>query len=84
MRCCRALQTVQLAAASPAAGRLIGELQLRTQTGASIVAIERSGQNILNPGPDEELQAGDQIVLFGSRSHLDAAIRALKGKEPIG
>jgi CPA2 family monovalent cation:H+ antiporter-2 len=78
------LETVQIAAESPAAGKLIGELQLRTQTGASIVAIERIGQNILNPGPDEELQAGDQIVLFGSRAHLDAAIRALKGKELIG
>ena len=78
------LETVQIAAGSPAAGKLIRELQLRTQTGASIVAIERSGQNILNPGPDEELQAGDQIVLFGSRSQLEEAIRVLEEAKQIG
>ncbi len=78
------LETIQIAARSPAAGKLIRELQLRTQTGASIVAIGRSGQSILNPGPDEELQAGDQVVLFGSHSQLDAAIRTLKAEEQIG
>ena len=77
------LETVQIAAAYFAAGKLIRELQLRTQTGASVVAIERKGQNILNPGPDEELQADDQVVLFGSRPHLHAAITVLKAKEKI-
>src|SRR6185436_12119644 len=60
------LETVTLAAGSPAAGRLIHELQLRTRTGASIVGIERNGASIVNPGPDEELQAGDRILLLGS------------------
>lgn len=78
------LETVEIAAASPAAGKLIRELQLRTQTGASVIAIDRNGQNILNPGPDEELQAGDQVVLFGSRPQLEAATHALKGEEPVG
>jgi len=78
------LETVPIAAGSLAAGKLIRELQLRTQTGASVVAIERSGQNILNPGPDEELQPGDQIVLFGNRPQLDEAIRVLKEEKQIG
>jgi len=72
------LETVQITGASTAAGKLIHELQLRTLTGASIVAIERSEQNILNPGPDEELQVGDHVVLFGNRPQLDAAIGHLK------
>jgi monovalent cation:H+ antiporter-2, CPA2 family len=72
------LETVEISGASPAARKLIRELQLRSLTGASIVAIERSGENIINPGPDEELQAGDQVVLFGNRSQLDAAIHALR------
>jgi CPA2 family monovalent cation:H+ antiporter-2 len=74
------LEMVKIGDSSPAAGKLILELQLRTATGASIVAIERPGQNVLNPGPDEELQAGDQVVLFGNRAQLDAAIKALKGQ----
>jgi CPA2 family monovalent cation:H+ antiporter-2 len=61
-----------------AAGRLIGELQLRTATGASIVGIERAGENIINPGPDEELQAGDRILLLGNAAQLDTARTFLK------
>ena len=72
------LEKMEITSASPAAGKLIHELQLRTQTGASIVGIERNGQNIINPGPDEELQSDDQILLLGSRDQLDAAIAALK------
>lgn len=67
------LKTARIAADSPAAGKLIRELELRTRTGASIVGIERSGTNIINPGPDEELQSGDQVLLLGTRDQLDAA-----------
>lgn len=75
------LETISLAADSPAVGKLIRELQLRTRTGASIVGFERNGINLINPGPDEELQAGDQVLLLGTRSQLDAA-RAAFVKEP--
>jgi CPA2 family monovalent cation:H+ antiporter-2 len=75
------LETVSIAADSPAVGRLIRELELRTRTGASIVGIERGGANIINPGPDEELQAGDQVLLLGTRDQLNAA-RATFGSHP--
>ncbi|HEU5069731.1 MAG TPA: cation:proton antiporter [Verrucomicrobiae bacterium] len=67
------LETVSIRADSAAAGRLIRELELRTTTGASIVAVERAGANLLNPGADEEIQPGDQVLLLGSRAQLDAA-----------
>lgn len=67
------LEAVTIAPGSAAAGKLIRELQLRTQTGASIVGIERGGKSIINPGPDEELQSGDQILLLGTREQLKAA-----------
>ena len=54
-------------------GKLIRELELRTRTGASIVGFARNGTNLINPGPDEELQAGDQVLLLGTRAQLDAA-----------
>ena len=50
-----------------------GAAELRTRTGASIVGIERSGANIINPGPDEELQSGDQVLLLGTKDQLNAA-----------
>ena len=55
-----------------AAGRLIGELAWRTRTGVSIVGIQRDGANI-NPGPDEELRAGDEVLLLGSQMSLKSA-----------
>lgn len=71
------LETVTLAADSPVAGKLIHEIELRSQTGATIVGIERSGANLINPGPDEELQSGDRILLLGTRAQLDSAKAAL-------
>jgi CPA2 family monovalent cation:H+ antiporter-2 len=60
------------------AGLLIRELNLRARTGVSIVAIERAGHSIVNPGPDELLQAGDQLLLLGAPGQLPKAIELLQ------
>ena len=73
------LETVTVAPGSQAAGRLIRELQLRSVTGASVVGIERNGESLVNPDPDEELLAGDGVLLIGTRDHLDAARRLIAG-----
>ncbi|MCW2573748.1 MAG: potassium transporter [Frankiales bacterium] len=68
---------------SPAAGKLIGELRLRTKSGASIVGIERGDQNIINPGPDEELRPGDHALVLGSAGQLEKArelVAAVRGE----
>ena len=59
----------------------IGELQIRSPGGASIVGIERKDANIINPGADEELPAGDPVLLLGNRSQIHAAVR-LNGLVP--
>lgn len=71
------LETVQILENSPAIGKRIRELQLRTLTGTSIVGIERNGRNILNPEPDEELQLGDHVLLLGHAPQLEAARKCL-------
>ncbi len=71
------LETVEVGPKTQAAGKMIVELKLRTQTGASVVGIERDGTSIVNPGPDEELESGDQILLIGSEDQLDAAKKLL-------
>jgi monovalent cation:H+ antiporter-2, CPA2 family len=79
------LETVTVDASSPVARKLIRELELRTRTGASVVGIERDGGNIINPGPDEELQAGDRILLLGTRPQLDLARKVfhpVQGSDP--
>jgi hypothetical protein len=67
------LATIQIGAAN-VAGKMIGELRLRTNTGASIVGIQRGEENIINPGPDEELRAGDEVLLLGLSSDLRPAV----------
>ena len=71
------LERVSLSQDSPATGKFIREVGLRTRTGASIVGIDRDGASLVNPSPDEELRAGDQLLLLGTRSQLDAARLAL-------
>ncbi|MBA3846557.1 MAG: cation:proton antiporter, partial [Planctomycetes bacterium] len=67
------LDTVVIAPGSIAAGRLIRELGLRSRTGATVVGVERAGVNVVNPGPDEEIQAGDNVLLIGTAEHVAAA-----------
>ena len=75
------LASVTVPPGSAAKGKLIRELALRTKTGASIVAIERAGEPIINPGPDEEVQADDKVLLLGRAEHLEAARRHLLGQD---
>jgi len=68
------LKTVVLEERSPVVGKLIGEIQLRTKSGASVVGIERTNEeNVINPGPDEELKAGDRVLLLGNEAQLASA-----------
>ncbi len=76
------LRTVPIARGSAAIGQLISELRLRSETGASIVGIERGEQKLINPGPDEELQVDDLVLLLGSGAQLDAATSLLCGRRP--
>jgi CPA2 family monovalent cation:H+ antiporter-2 len=68
-----ALETVTIPAGSSGVGKRIRELQLRSLTGASIVGIERGGQSLINPDPDEELHVQDRLLLVGTRPQLNAA-----------
>ena len=79
------LETVEIKCGTEAAGKMIAELKLRTQTGASVVGIERHGNSIVNPDPDEELESGDQLLLIGSEEQLRAAkelLTAPKNESP--
>ena len=57
----------------PCGWKSIGELGLRTHTGVSIVGIERNSERIVNPGPDETLHEGDQLLLLGEDNQLSKA-----------
>jgi CPA2 family monovalent cation:H+ antiporter-2 len=71
------LETVTVTA-GPTVGKLIRELALRTATGTSIVALERAGRTLVNPGPDEELKEGDKVLLLGDQGQLANAERLIR------
>jgi len=68
--------------ASPAAGRTLRELDLRRETGATVLAVVRGERPISNPAPDTALDAGDDLVLVGSHAEIDRAFDLLGGREP--
>jgi CPA2 family monovalent cation:H+ antiporter-2 len=59
-------QWVRLPKVSPLTGRTIGELEVRTKTGASIVAIVRDDLVLTNPGPDVRFEPGDMVGVLGT------------------
>lgn len=62
---------------SPAAGQTIEGLRLRPSTGATLLALRRNGELIVNPPATESLRAGDIALLFGHRPQIDQAIALL-------
>ena len=74
------LDTMEIPQGSAMIGRSLREIPLRQQTGASIVAIERAGQRLINPGPDEVLHPGDRVLLLGQIDQLPIAIDLLTAK----
>ena len=71
------LEWVEISEAAPLAGRTLAEVPLRSRTGASIIAILRGDRHIPNPGVDAVFEAGDTVLLLGSREQCDAARDAL-------
>lgn len=61
---------LELPAHSPLVGHTIGEAQIRTRTGASVVAVLRDSQLMPNPTPVQQLHSGDFVAVLGSRSQL--------------
>jgi len=71
-----AIEWIPIPDTSPAVATTIREGDYRTRTGASIVAITRSGASVPAPDPDFALLAGDVAVAVGTVEGL-AALRAL-------
>jgi CPA2 family monovalent cation:H+ antiporter-2 len=60
-------------------GRTIGDLKVRSETGASVLAVVRSERVITNPGADLRLKPGDVVGVLGTPEQR-AAFRALTRK----
>jgi TrkA domain protein len=73
-----AIDWVTIPDGSPLAGATIGDGQLRTRTGTSVVAVVRGDETVPAPGPDQAIEAGDVVVAVGTPDGL-RALRELLG-----
>ncbi|MFM8733974.1 MAG: cation:proton antiporter [Pirellulales bacterium] len=65
-------------AASVVVGRTIGDLRLRSVTGATIVGVRRDGRPVTSPGPEFRFAAGDEVTIVGTPDQQAAARRLLE------
>lgn len=64
---------VAITDSSPTVGRSLRELQLRSLTGAVVLAITRGAERVMLPVGSERLRAGDVVALAGTSRAIDAA-----------
>lgn len=64
---------------SPAAGKTIGKLKLRTRTGVSVISVIHDGNAEINPGPETNINIDDVLVLLGTPEKIDRAIEMCLG-----
>lgn len=78
------VDNIQLTPGDPAVGKTLRDLNIRKNTGATVIAIARSGEANTNPGPDFLLQSDDIVVLIGGHKELDLAVDLLTRKNAQG
>ncbi len=69
-----ATETFIMPSDSPAAGKTIGQLKLRTKTGVSVIAVIHDGTTEINPGPETMIDVDDVLVLLGTTDKIHQAI----------
>ncbi len=62
-------------------GKSLVDLDLRRQTGVSVLAVVRGERSFTNPSPDIRLEKADCLVLVGSHAQIDSAFLYLGGGE---
>lgn len=72
------LEWIDLPARSAMVGRTIGDGELRSRTGASVVAVIRGETTEPAPGPDFVFEAGDVAVAVGTPDGLELLRQALR------
>ena len=74
-----AIDWITLEPHSTSVGQRLADSDLRSKTGASIVAILSHGQANPAPGPDDVLHAGDVLVVVGGTEGVLQAAEYLNG-----
>ncbi len=71
------VQQIVISPESPGNNRTLQELDLRKETGASVIAVIRGESAVNNPGANFKLEENDVVVLWGAHEQLGQAIKKL-------
>jgi len=69
---------VEVGAGSPANGRTLQDLELRSRTGVTVIAVRRGDEVLPNPAADLTLADGDVLVLLGTAAKTTTALALLE------
>lgn len=79
-----ALDLVEVEPGAPAIGKNATVLHLRRRTGATVIAVVRSGKALYRPDPSFDFRPGDTVVLVGDRESIDKAAAVFKAPLDAG
>jgi K+/H+ antiporter YhaU regulatory subunit KhtT len=77
------LERLQLREGSTAIGRTLSELELRRTTGATVLAVQRSGVLHSSPSGDFCLEASDTLLVLGEPSAIDKVLALVDPHVPV-
>jgi CPA2 family monovalent cation:H+ antiporter-2 len=66
------------------AGRTLRTIDLRKETGATVIAVVRGEKSFASPDADFTIEAGDTLVLVANHKDMNRAFRFLTSGEPVG
>jgi TrkA domain protein len=72
-----AIDWLRIPDGSPYAAHTIGDAQIRTRTGVSVVAVLRGDSTIPSPSPEFEIATDDILVVVGTSEGIAAVVEAL-------
>ncbi len=65
---------------APLAGRTLAQAALRSRHGLTVIAVRRGEKVMVNPGPEDALEPGDTVYVFGQRGAAAAARGVFEGE----
>jgi voltage-gated potassium channel len=76
------VEELELTGECCAIGRSIGDLEVRTRTGATILAVRRAATGVFqtNPAPESLLNTGDRIIAIGTPGQITKLEKLLAAK----
>lgn len=75
------IEWIEIDSESPMAGQELREANVRRQTGASIIAIQRGEETISNPSAEFTVEPGDILVTLGTRTELASLDNFVSGED---